>query len=156
VAIGRRSNPAATENFGWIRVRTEFNGSTSTAFEVLEWAYEDVALESITAGDEVGQIDVPGDYDGNGVVDEGDYGLWAEAFGSTRFPGAGSDGNGNGVVDAADYTVWRDSVESQDAPSIPTPEPSAGGLALLALGYPGVRRLRSHAHRESTRTGLGD
>jgi hypothetical protein len=49
----------------------------------------------------------PGDYDGNGVVNVGDYHRWRETFGMQVIPGSSADGNGNGIVDAADYVVWR-------------------------------------------------
>jgi hypothetical protein len=48
----------------------------------------------------------PGDYDGDGTVNEGDYAEWVENFGAA----AGADGNGDGVVDAADFVVWRNNL----------------------------------------------
>lgn len=55
----------------------------------------------------VGAFDpIPGDYDGNGVVEAADRAVWADAYGTTGVSAA--DGNGDGRVDAADYTVWRD------------------------------------------------
>jgi hypothetical protein len=45
-----------------------------------------------------------GDYNGNGSVDDGDYTLWRQGFGSTNLS---ADGNGDGAVDAADYVMWR-------------------------------------------------
>lgn len=52
-------------------------------------------------------INAPGDYDRSGVVDQSDYDLWADDYGTT-LPNA--DGNGDGMVDAADYTIWRDNL----------------------------------------------
>jgi hypothetical protein len=49
----------------------------------------------------------PGDYDGNGTVEQSDYGAWRSTFGSTPPAGKGADGNNNGVIDAADYVIWR-------------------------------------------------
>jgi hypothetical protein len=50
-------------------------------------------------------VTVPGDYDGSGLVDDGDYDFWKSHFGSTT--NLAADGNDDGVVNSADYTVWR-------------------------------------------------
>jgi T5SS/PEP-CTERM-associated repeat protein len=47
-----------------------------------------------------------GDYNGNGIVDAGDYVVWRNMVGQTG-TGLAADGNGNGVVDGADYDFWR-------------------------------------------------
>jgi hypothetical protein len=49
-------------------------------------------------------IAAPGDYNRDGDVDDEDYNLWRETFGSGDLR---ADGNGDGTVDAADYIVWR-------------------------------------------------
>jgi hypothetical protein len=51
------------------------------------------------------QLAVAGDYDHNGTVNQGDYTVWRQNFGSTTLLDA--DGNLNGVVDAADFAIWR-------------------------------------------------
>jgi arylsulfatase A len=48
---------------------------------------------------------IPGDYNGDTVIDVFDYNYWKASFGSTDHLAA--DGNRNGVVDAGDYTFWR-------------------------------------------------
>jgi hypothetical protein len=48
---------------------------------------------------------VPGDYNHNGVVDQGDYVVWRKTMGSAV--NLGADGNGNSVIDQGDYTFWR-------------------------------------------------
>ncbi len=61
--------------------------------------------------------ELPGDYDGDGTVDEADYNVWRTTYGSTTDLRA--DGNDDGHVDAADYTVWRDSIGQ--LPTVVTP-----------------------------------
>jgi hypothetical protein len=53
---------------------------------------------------------ITGDYNGNGVVERGDYDYWKSYYGISVLPGSRPDGNGNGVVDAADYVVWRNNL----------------------------------------------
>ena len=83
---------------------------------------------------------VPGDYDGNGIVDAADYQRWRETFGQTGTQLA--DGNGNGVVDAADYVIWRNayaaagsgaSVRSKVASNVPEPGGVLQIVAVLAV-----------------------
>lgn len=77
---------------------------------------------------------IPGDYNGDGYVDENDFVEWRNNFGSDSELAA--DGNGNGIVDAADYTFWRDhwgeGVPPESAHFAPVPEPC--GLVLWVLG----------------------
>ena len=49
------------------------------------------------------------DGDGDGVVDQADYGVWRGNFGKSSMTGQSlvGDYNTNGVVDAADYVAWR-------------------------------------------------
>jgi hypothetical protein len=56
---------------------------------------------------------LPGDYNGNNVVDAADYVLWRKALGSSVATYSGSDGNGNGAVDVGDYGVWRSNFGSK-------------------------------------------
>ena len=49
---------------------------------------------------------IMGDYNGNGLVDAADYGLWRKTMGQTGI-GLAADGNSNNLVDAGDYSVWR-------------------------------------------------
>lgn len=88
------------------------------------------------------------DYDADLDVDEDDYGIFADTFGSTIDPRA--DGNNDGVVDAIDYTVWRDSPSLSLATTagLPAslgsaiPEPASAWMAGLAL-LSSMRRRRA-------------
>lgn len=54
-----------------------------------------------------GASGIPGDYDGNGLVEQADHGVWKSRFGDTVAIGTSGDGNRDGVVDLADYVFWR-------------------------------------------------
>ncbi len=98
-----------------------------------------VAWEVLLADERSGVLaPAAGDFDGNGVIDEGDYDVWATNYGSTTRLLA--DGNDNGVVDAADYTIWRDAFAAA-ATSIAVPEPAAALLTAM-LGVSLVARRR--------------
>jgi len=70
----------------------------------------------------------PGDANGDGLADEGDYAAWLAHYGQ---PGGLSEGdfNGDGIVNGADYTIWAD-YYAGGAGQVPEP----GTLALLVGG----------------------
>jgi cytochrome c peroxidase len=88
-------------------------------------------------------VELPGDYDGDGLVNDDDYAVWLAGYGSTESLLA--DGNGDGLVDAADYTVWRDNYGAswEDflyPASLSVPEPrSIAALLVGMLGALGAR-----------------
>jgi GH25 family lysozyme M1 (1,4-beta-N-acetylmuramidase) len=49
----------------------------------------------------------PGDFDGNGRVDDRDKGVWRKMKGQKVNPGLGADGDLSGTVDDADLAVWN-------------------------------------------------
>ena len=76
----------------------------------------------------VGSFDpIPGDYDGDGTVDDADRGVWAAAYGAVG--SSPVDGNGDGVVDALDFVVWREN-EGHTGPAVDlTPPPAIAFFA---------------------------
>lgn len=68
---------------------------------------------------------LPGDFNGDGLVDDADLMVWQLTYGSTEQLAA--DANDNRVVDAADYTIWRNHAgtplggASLDGPQLPEP-----------------------------------
>ena len=63
--------------------------------------FDNASLVSLT-----GQtVAVPGDYNGNGVVDMADYVLWRNSVGQSTLNNRGT--GITGPVGAADYTFWR-------------------------------------------------
>jgi hypothetical protein len=84
-------------------------------------------------------VQLPGDYDGNYIVDAADYDEWKNAFGqSVAAPGDGADGNRNGIVDAADYTVWRDHLDSSGSAALAASVPEPATIVMFAAGGAGL------------------
>jgi hypothetical protein len=89
---------------------------------------------------------IPGDYNGDDVVDAADYVIWRKNLGQpVAMNGDGADGNENGTVDPDDYNVWRTNFgrviqgpASGAGQSAAVPEPATSGMVLtaelLALG----------------------
>ena len=71
---------------------------------------------------------IPGDINGDGLVDVADYNIWAANIGATGQPWSQGDLNGDGLVDVADYNIWAANVGNIAS----TPEPAT--LSLLVLG----------------------
>ncbi len=76
---------------------------------------------------------VPGmnnaDLNGDGFVDNLDYAIWKQNFGTA---GPAGDANGDGLVNAADYTVWR------NACCGPVPGSGGGSAAGFGAGFGGT------------------
>jgi hypothetical protein len=91
-----------------------------------------------------------GDYNGNKVVDAGDYALWRKTLGQTGH-GLAADGNGDDQVDLADRAVWRSHFgESANlgaatgslSNAISIPEPASALLLILGAALGNLRRRR--------------
>ncbi len=104
----------------------------------------EIALATNTDGAQVYQLDnfrlltnvsqgVPGDYNGNGVVDMADYVLWRNG-GPLQ-----NEVNSIGTVDSSDYTAWRANFGhtsgsgSGVSAAAAVPEPASFGLILAAM-----------------------
>lgn len=88
---------------------------------------------------------LPGDYNGDTVVDARDYAVWRQAY--SNAPGGpeavhlNSAGDGLAGVDTGDYHHWLANYGATQTPSTPTPEPGALVLAALScLGLSARRR----------------
>jgi hypothetical protein len=71
---------------------------------------------------------LPGDYDGNAIVEDADRGVWRNQYGQVG-AGLAADGNGDGVVNAADYTVWRDNLGATASAAALSGEPAENAAA---------------------------
>lgn len=94
------------------------------------------------------QLELVGDYSGNGVVDAADYTVWRNSL-SQAGAGLAADGSGNELVDSDDYDLWRQHFgevaelrfvgtagngSASDAAATGVPEPTSA-LVLLPAVY---------------------
>ena len=87
----------------------------------LVFAAGQLLLESTIAG-------LPGDYDGNGLVDAADYTVWRDQIGTTTLPNR--DPTATGPVGQFDYLVWKTNFgATKTGRSATIPEPTT--LALM-------------------------
>jgi hypothetical protein len=110
-----------------------------------DYLLEEGSMEFTVAGLDPSQ-QVDGDYDGNSIVDAGDYLVWRKTLNETSGP-LPADGNGNGQVDPDDYSVWMSqfgmtSGGGSNVSSSPSrvPEPSAILLAGVIAFWHAIRR----------------
>ena len=105
--LGLAHAPAGEQNLMATSRNTELLSSEQVA-AVFQTQFRDDAVAYIP----VGGTGFPnplaailGDYNRDGVVDTGDYGVWRRTLNSRT--NLAADGNGNGIVDSADYSFWR-------------------------------------------------
>jgi hypothetical protein len=84
-------------------------------------------------------VQLPGDFDANGIVNASDYQVWKANYGSTT--NLAADGNHDQIVDTADYILWRDNLGrvlsdildvGLPAPAL-VPEPAAQVLLVVGM-----------------------
>ncbi len=95
-------------------------------------------------------VTLPGDYNGDGVVDAVDYQVWRSSYDDTTALVA--DGNGDGIIDTSDYVVWRRNLgatweslavgSGAGVAQTAVPEPAGVVLGILAISLILPRRQR--------------
>ena len=83
----------------------------------------------VASGEWVVDLPVPGDYNGDGMVDAADYTVWRDSEGQTG-SGLPADGDGSGTVDSGDYTLWANNFGGPGAATA-VPEPASVLFALV-------------------------
>lgn len=86
-----------------------------------------------------------GDFNGDGLVDAGDYTVWRDSLGQTG-AGLAADADHNGIIDVQDYNLWKQvfgsdyGTGSGNGSIAAVPEPSSTMLLLIAATALAARR----------------
>ena len=85
-------------------------------------------------------IDLAGDFNGDGRVDDADLGAWRESF---EIGSAAGDADGDADADGADFLTWQRRLDPSQ--TTPLPEPSSAVLAIAWMAALRRRRRVSHS-----------
>jgi hypothetical protein len=98
-------------------------------------AFPDLIFEARELNEQIISIQsefaLDGDYQRDGVIDQADYDIWKQYYGSTDVLLA--DGNLDGIVDSADYVVWRRNL-GLSVPSLAIGSQSENALSASWIG----------------------
>jgi hypothetical protein len=90
---------------------------------------------------------LPGDVNGDDLIDAVDYGLIKSNYRMTNATRGQGDLTGDGVVNLDDYTQWRNQVAPLEAAGGSVPEPTSAALAMAGLLALTARRVRRGSRR---------
>lgn len=123
----------------------------NTALKKLTWSAPGYGeIDDITISTSPG-TNLLGDYNKNGVVDDGDYTKWADTYDIWSNPAQvgtswengvpwvhgvnlAADANLNGFIDDGDYTAWADTYGQSSVAGAQTAVPEPTSIGLLILG----------------------
>jgi arabinogalactan endo-1,4-beta-galactosidase len=92
---------------------------------------------------------LPGDYNGDGIVDAADFTVWRDRLGTSfTLPNENPDAATRGVVDQEDYDYWKSSFggnSGAESIAAAVPEPTSIVLGMIAVAFTAapIHRLRS-------------
>ena len=92
---------------------------------------------------------LPGDANGDNLVDQVDYTVWYNSYGSSLTGPQYGDFDGSGMVDQADYTIWYNNYGQSGAGLVENtsvPEPCSLGIVVAGL-LPAILRRRQASRR---------
>ncbi|MGI9456476.1 MAG: beta strand repeat-containing protein, partial [Aeoliella sp.] len=141
--------PSLGNSFNVLTVDGDLSGVFSTeilpallpglAWDVLyDYDADSVTLEVVAAN-------LPGDFNGDFVVDAADYTTWRNNLGAADESALGGNGSNSGGVDIADYTLWKNNfgmISPATLQADAVPEPATVGIVVLSLAAAGARRRR--------------
>jgi hypothetical protein len=137
------TNTFTAMNLGWRTAGDQvggvlcFGARSSANGEVRAFSLDEL---TVTEGAPV-TISVPGDTDGNGIVDATDAAVLARNWGGSVSGATNGDFNGDGVVNAADAAILAANWGNHNSESAAgVPEPSTMVLLLAGLGWLLIRR----------------
>lgn len=97
-------------------------------FDFLSTGDGRISLRGTLVGKRKGSAPIPGDFDGNGIVDAADLAQWKGDYGLN----GNSDSDGDGDTDGADFLTWQRQLGiSSPTRPVSTVVPEPGALAML-------------------------
>jgi hypothetical protein len=127
----------AAETYGVFRIEVVSDGlQTGVGYATGDDVPNDVALRSMsshTRGVLRVMGDLPGDANGDGLVDGYDFNVWLLHRTSSEVGPTRGDFNLDGSVDGADFSVWYEHRFRQSAPASAVPEPQMLGVGIVLL-----------------------
>jgi hypothetical protein len=106
------------------------------------------------------QVELAGDFNGDGRVDAADYSTWRDTLSQTG-SGLAADGNGDQVVDAGDFTLWKQHFGEASELRIASSSVGGGAVAsvvpepstVLTMYMAGIATLIACRHERRARRG---
>lgn len=131
--------------FKLYRLRKSNVGNAAVQAQLDQASADLAALEVSDARAILDALAVPGDFNGDGRADGGDFLVWQQQVGGKGLYPLNTltaDGNADGVVDDADLTLWRRATGAAAPAGAQVPEPQGAALVLSAgaLGAMAARR----------------
>jgi hypothetical protein len=133
----------STATGGW----TEF--FLVTNFGAFDWPAS-IYIDNVRFTTPPAEVPLPGDFNGDDVVDAADYTVWRDNLGATDDVVLNGNGDEVAGVGPGDYALWKESFGDVPAGAgaaavvgaVGVPEPSAFALALFAISLTSLARRR--------------
>lgn len=130
----RREANTSAGAFNQSDVPVHFGLGAASIIDTLRIVWPDGTTQILhdVAANQYLDLNFPGDFNRDHVVNVGDLGQWRNSFGVD----AGGDANGDGITDGSDFLAWQRSLGKGVLPAPPAasvPEPATATLLLAGL-----------------------